>query len=181
MESWVVLQLIFTDGLQTLKWLQPVLYLSILDPCSAVRVADALQTALKTDPLPQRSLKTSEDSQGSQNIVYLHTGYESPAFVLCWALSLNLLFPPIQVVYNFYCWMGKRVACVGGRWAAQGHFVPIHSFGSICIFMKYQCPLAMSAVGILSLIAQHPHLCCKWGLSGGEPKLLLYISCRQPL
>lgn len=99
----MVLQLIFTDGLQTLEWLQPVLYLSILDPYSAVRVADALQTALKTDALPQRSLKTSEDSQGSQNIVYLHTGYESPAFVFCWALSLNLLFPPIQVVYNFYC------------------------------------------------------------------------------
>lgn len=75
----MVLQLIFTDGLQTPEWLKRVLYLSILDPYSTVRAADALQTALKTDPVPQRSLKNSEDGQDSQNIMYHHTGHESLA------------------------------------------------------------------------------------------------------
>ena len=79
----MVLQLILTEWLQTPEWLKPVLYLSFLDTYSTIRAADALQTALKTDPVPQKSLKAAEDSQGSQNIMYCCTGHESLAFIFC--------------------------------------------------------------------------------------------------
>lgn len=79
----MVLHLIFTEWLQTPEWLQPVLYLSFRNTYSTVGAADALQTALKTDPVPQKSLKAAEDSQGSQNIMYRRTGHKSPAFIFC--------------------------------------------------------------------------------------------------
>lgn len=79
----MVLHLIFTEWLQTPEWLKPVLYLSFVDTSSTVRAADALRTALKTDPVPQKSLKAAENSQGSQNIMYCSIEHESPTFVFC--------------------------------------------------------------------------------------------------
>jgi len=76
-----VLHLVFTEWLQTSEWLKPVLYLSFLDTYSTVRAADALQTDLRADPVPWKSLKAAEDCQGSQNIVYHRAGHESPAFI----------------------------------------------------------------------------------------------------
>lgn len=101
---------------------------------STVRAADALQTALKTDPAPREGLKAAEGRQGSQNIVYLCI-----PFIFSRGSSLNPLFPPIQVVQDFGCEWQRP-----GQWEgrARGQLVPF-PFG--------MCPGCHSAV---------PHLYC---------------------
>lgn len=94
----MVLQLIFTGWLQALEWLKPLLCLPFLSTHSTVRAADALQTALKTDPVPQKSLKAEEDSQGSQNTMFCCIRHESPTFISFCCLYTSC-FPHTTCLY----------------------------------------------------------------------------------
>lgn len=95
----MVLQLIFTEWLLTLEWLEPVLSLSFLNPCSTISAAEAWRIALKADPVPPKIERCRRTAGLTAHRVPSHCACLSRSYLLLGFIFKYIVYP-LQVVSN---------------------------------------------------------------------------------
>lgn len=98
----MVLQLIFTEWLLTLEWLEPVLCLSFLNLYSTISAAEALQIALKADPVPPKFERRRRTAGLAAHRVPSHCTCLSCSYPLL-GFIFKRIVSPLQVFSNLFC------------------------------------------------------------------------------